>query len=117
MYALLTHKVGNTIVAGIVDAEAVKLCREKGVGKEITLSIGGKQDTVFGKPLDIKGKIEFVSSDSLMNTNRGAVVIDVQGVKTVLLNARRSFTSLRDFNHAFVSALSQHEVDSQINKQ
>ena len=95
--ALLKHKTNNALVAGIVDPEALKKCIDAGVGKNIKLTLGGKVDSVFGKPLEIDVKVLFISPDSLLNTKRGAAVIETNGVKTVILKTRRSFIEVKDF--------------------
>jgi microcystin degradation protein MlrC len=95
--ALLKHKTKNALVAGIVDAEVVQKCVQTGIGNTAMLKIGGKVDYIFGKTLDVNGKVLYLSPDSIINTNRGASVIEVEDIKVVILNARRSFVTLRDF--------------------
>ena len=106
---LLKNKVSNAIVAGIVDPEVLQQCIEKGVGKNIKTKIGGKTDYVFGKPLEIEGKILFLSPGTIMSSPRGAAVIDVQGIKLVVLNSRRSFVEVRDFKEVGLNPL-QHKI-------
>lgn len=95
--ALLRHKAEKALMAGIVDAEALEECRKAGINGTAGFMLGGKVDYVFGKPAEVKGKVLFLSPDSLMNTNKGAGVIEVEGIKVVILNARRSFVTVRDF--------------------
>ena len=103
--ALLKHKVANALVAGIVDPEELKKCMAAGAGKRIRISLGGKVDRIFGKPLELEGKVLYVSPDSLMNTKRGAAVFETDGVKIVILNSRRSFIAVRDFKEAGLDPL------------
>ena len=103
--ALLRHKSTDVLVAGIVDPEALKACIHTGIGKKISLDLGGKVDNVFGKPLKIDAKVLFISSDSVMNTNRGAAVIETGGVKTVILKTRRSFVEIKDFKETGLNPL------------
>ena len=103
--ALLRHKVQNVLMAGVVDPEALKKCVGVGVENIVELNLGGREDHVFGKPLKIKAKVLFISPDSLMNTNRGAVVIETEGVQTVVLKARRSFVEVRDFKEVGLNPL------------
>ncbi len=105
LQALLRHKIKNAVMAGIVDPDALKECIAAGVGKNIKLTLGGKVDTVFGKPLEINGKVLFISPDSLMNTGRGAAVIETDGVKTVILKSRRSFVEANDFTEVGLNPL------------
>jgi len=103
--ALLHHKCNKALLAGIVDPEALKACIDAGIGNNITLEIGGRIDNVFGSPLKIDAKVLFISPDSLMSTNRGVAVVETEGVKTVILKTRRSFTELRDFIEAGLNPL------------
>ena len=103
--ALLRHKIKNALMAGIVDHEALGQCVRAGVGSDISLNLGGKVDYVFGKPLQIKAKVLYLSPDSVMNTSRGAAVIETDGVKTVILNARRSFVKINDFKEVGLNPL------------
>lgn len=103
--ALLKHKVKHALVAGIVDADALEQCKTAGLGKTVSLSLGGKVDTVFGKPLEIKGKVLFISPNSILKTPRGDAIIETEGVKTVILNSRRSFTEVKDFTEAGLKPL------------
>jgi microcystin degradation protein MlrC len=103
--ALLRHKSKNALVAGIVDPEVLKACIHAGIGKEISLNLGGKVDNVFGKPLKINAKVLFISPDSVMNTYRGAAVVETEGVKTVILKTRRSFVEIKDFKEVGLNPL------------
>jgi microcystin degradation protein MlrC len=103
--ALLSHGVKNSLVAGIVDKEALNECIRAGSGNLVRLSLGGRQDTVFGKPIQINARVLFLSPDSIMATERGVAVVETDGVKTAILKTRRSFTELRDFREAGLDPL------------
>ena len=103
--ALLRHKSKNALMAGIVDPDALDKCIDAGIGNKIRLTLGGRVDNVFGKPLEINAKVLFISPDSLMNANRGAAVIETDGVKTVILKTRRSFVEIRDFEEVGLKPL------------
>lgn len=103
--ALLKSKTKRALFAGIVDADFLSQCVASGVGHEINSTIGGKKDKTFGFALPIKGKIEFLSPDSMMETDRGAAVLDVEGVKLVVLKARRSFVKEADFEEVNLNPL------------
>ncbi len=103
--ALLRHNSKNALMAGIVDPEALKKSIDAGIGKNIRLNLGGRVDNVFGKPLGINATVLFTSPDSVMNTNRGAAVIETEGVKTVILKTRRSFVEIRDFKEVGLDPL------------
>ena len=98
--ALLEQGCKNALVAGIVDSDALNSCIETGKGKNIRLTLGGKVDSTFCKPIEIDASIIFLSPDSIMKTDRGLAVVETAGVKTVILKTRRSFTEKRDFREA-----------------
>ncbi len=103
--ALLHHKCKNALMAGIVDPEALTTYMEAGIGQKVDLTLGGKVDTVFGKPLPISAKVVFISPDSVMNTSRGAAVVETEGVTTVILKSCRSFVEIRDFKEVGLNPL------------
>jgi microcystin degradation protein MlrC len=101
---LLAHKVGDAVVAGIADKEAVEACARAGVGAQVQLTIGGKLDSVFGKPLTIKGIVR-----NVILTGEKAAVVEVDHVLVVLLGKRRSFTSPNDFKEVGIDPLA-HKI-------
>ncbi|MDX9726218.1 MAG: M81 family metallopeptidase [Bacteroidales bacterium] len=103
--ALLRKGANNALVAGIVDPDALQECLNAGYGNIVKLSLGGKKDNVFCKPVDIEAKVFFLSPDSLMESARGAAVVETGGVKTVIISSRRSFTTLRDFEEVGLDPL------------
>jgi len=102
---LLRKGANNALVAGIVDPDALQECVNAGYGNIAKLSLGGKKDNVFCKPIEIEAKVIFLSPDSLMESDRGAAVVETGGVKTVIINSRRSFTTLRDFEEVGLDPL------------
>ena len=103
--ALLKQKTGNALVAGIVDEKSMGRCIRAGTGQTVDLKLGGKTDRLFCKPLRIHAKVLFVSPDSIITTRRGAVLIETGGVKTILLNTRRSFVKVSDFKEIGLNPL------------
>jgi len=97
---LLEAGATDTVIAGLADPDAVKLCIQAGVGSEITLSIGGKLDKVNGYPLEVTGVVEHINLPSL-------AVLKVEGVKVILASDRRAFTTLHSFEQAKVNPLDQ----------
>jgi len=88
---LLEHHVANAVLAGIVDPEAVELCVNAGVGTEVELTIGGKIDYVFSRPLTISGTVLSLPKGDA-NSEKYDVVMQVDGVTLVLLSGHRAFT-------------------------
>lgn len=95
--ALIDAGVKNALFAGLVDKEVFDQCRAAGIGAELEVSMGGKKDTVFGRPLDLKVKVIDVSDDASMADGRGIVLVESSGVKIALLDRRNSFTELSQF--------------------
>lgn len=87
----------NALVAGLVDLEAFKQCVKAGVGADVKLMVGGKQDHTFGFFLPLEGEVENLSPDSVLSTPNAVALLKVEGIKVALLNSRRSFTTLKDF--------------------
>lgn len=85
---LLASKVEDVVIAGIYDPDAVRLCREAGLGGDVKTSIGGKIDKVNGYPVDIRGKV--------VNLVDGGVVLRVDGVDILMTSRRRGWTSIDD---------------------
>jgi len=103
--ALIKHNAKNSLYAGIVDEDALNQCKNAGINNEIDLIVGGKIDNVFGKPIEINGKVIYLPSDSLIGTNRESAIVDVNGIKVVIMNSRRSFITLRDFKELGLNPL------------
>ena len=88
---LLALHVSNAVLAGIVDPEAVELCVNAGVGAEVELTVGGKIDYVFSKPLSISGTVVRLSK-GVPNSEKFDAVLQVDDITVVLLSAHRAFT-------------------------
>lgn len=105
---LLAHKVKDAVLAGIVDPEAVELCMEAGAGAEVNLSVGGKIDNVFCKPLAIKGTVLRIKHMD-ENSKEVAAVLQVEGVTLVLLNWTTAFTDPSQFQKVDIDPLA-HKI-------
>jgi microcystin degradation protein MlrC len=103
---LLAHGIRDAVVAGIADSEAVNICEQAGNGSSVDLTIGGKIDVVFGKPLTIKGIVRNITETA---EKEKAAVVEVNGIFTVLLSKRRSFTSPQDFAEVDIDPLA-HKI-------
>lgn len=107
---LLEQKARNVLVAGIVDPQAFEICRDKKVGDSVSLQLGGKVDYSHSTPVKIKAKLLAKSPDSSIDTKRGSVLVDMNGLHVAILNNRRSFTELRDFTDLAIDPLSYKVV-------
>lgn len=86
---LLALNVKDAVVGGILDPEAVEICKRVGVGKTIRVEVGGKIDRVHGYPVEVRGRV-------LKVTGEGAV-LRVDGVDVIITSRRRSWTTVRSF--------------------
>jgi microcystin degradation protein MlrC len=103
---LVEHHIRDVIIAGIVDPPAIRICENSGMGSKVRLSLGGKIDTVFGKPYGVDGRVEYLTKQiNPANPLRRSAIIDVSGIKVVLLNQIRSFTSPEDFKEIGIDPL------------
>jgi len=105
---LLAHQVQDAILAGIVDPEAVEKCVELGPGAELSLSVGGKIDHVFSQPLPIGGKVLRIHKLS-DDPSKVAAVLQVEGIKLVLLNWTMAFTHPDQFQGVDIDPLA-HKI-------
>jgi microcystin degradation protein MlrC len=66
---LLEQSVKNAGVAIIRDPEAVERCVEAGVGKRVTVTLGGKTDDHHGEPIDeLEGYVKAITDGKFTNT-------------------------------------------------
>jgi microcystin degradation protein MlrC len=62
---LLEADVTEPSLAMVVDPEAAEACHRAGTGAEIELEVGHAQDPRWGKPLELRGRIEGLSDGTL----------------------------------------------------
>ncbi len=92
---LLALDVPDAVVASIADAEAVAACYAAGVGAEVSLTLGGKLDTVHGRPLPVTGTVTFLhQTDDLRDRQ---AVLTVGGVQVIVTQRRRPYHYIADF--------------------
>jgi microcystin degradation protein MlrC len=102
---LLAAGSPDAVVAGIADPAAVAACARAGAGARITLSIGGKLDTIHTQPLEVSGTVRHLHPAEQPTL----AVLQVEGVKVVLTSDRRAFTSLKSFEPAGLHPL-EHKI-------
>ena len=88
----------STVVACLWDPAAVAACAAAGVGRRITLDVGGKVDARHGAPLTVTGVVRtlsdgrFVHKGPMMRGLPGRLgataVLDVNDVKVILISYR-----------------------------
>ena len=99
--ALLAHGATSVVYAGMWDKGAVEACLAAGVGREITLEIGGKLDVQHGRPLRVTGVVRSLFDgvwvrgglrQPMGRTQPGPIaVLNVAGIDIVLTSTRHSF--------------------------
>ncbi|MFO7692177.1 MAG: M81 family metallopeptidase [Vicinamibacterales bacterium] len=92
---LLRMKVRDAVLAGIADRPATEACYQAGIGRTLTLKIGGSLDPQASKPVEAAATVVF-----LAQTDRAAerqAVVTVDGVTVVLTARRRPFHEIADF--------------------
>jgi len=82
--ALIENKVNKAALAAIPDPESVQKAIEVGLGKRVTLNIGGKMDNVYSKPVEMTGVVKFVSEGRYHGQNPVIPGVEVDMGKAVL---------------------------------
>lgn len=99
---LLAHQVPSALVAGLCDAAAVTQCQAAGVGATVNTTLGGKLDTIHGKPLPVEANVlKLIAADE----GGAQAVIQVDGVTVIVTSQRQGFTTVADFTRAGVDPL------------
>jgi microcystin degradation protein MlrC len=57
---LLEGRARSAAVAQIMDRDAVQACIDAGVGATVTLSVGGKHDSLHGEPVEVTGMVRLI---------------------------------------------------------
>lgn len=100
---LLAHAPPSALVAGITDQAAVAACWRAGVGARVETTIGGKLDTVHGKPLPVSGEVLQLFDDDPEKGRQA--VLRVGSVQAILTERRTAFTRQVDFQQLSIDPL------------
>ena len=106
---LLAKDVPDAILAGIPDEAAAQFCFEQGLGTTVTVSLGGKMDTKHGKPVEVTGVVEHLYRPEPEGQEAAIVTLRVAGVRILVTDIRKAFTTLTDFRRAGVEPLA-HKI-------
>ncbi|MCI0621809.1 MAG: M81 family metallopeptidase [Acidobacteria bacterium] len=85
---MLKQKVDVTTYMTMVDPEAVEKALAAGIGKEVTVNLGGKQDT-YGKPVRLTARVIRTSDGKFRIVGGSHHATSVNMGRTVLLQAGR----------------------------
>ncbi|HEU5315191.1 MAG TPA: M81 family metallopeptidase [Chloroflexota bacterium] len=99
---LLRAGARRTLVGGLADAAAVERCHAAGVGAVVELALGGKLDTVNGRPLLVEGTVRHLAP--------GLARLGCGGVEVIVAADRRAFTTPSGFAAAGADAQSYKVV-------
>ena len=90
---LFKQKAKRAVIGNIADPAAAQKAIDAGVGKNVSLTVGGKVDKFHGEPVEISGRVRTIhdgiyTSGTPFNAgtfNRGpTVVVDCDGVEVIL---------------------------------
>ena len=100
---LLAVDVSDVLVAGIADAPAIDRILSSGQGATVGLELGGKLDTIHGRPLPVQAQIVRVVEPT-MGQNIQAH-IRVGNVDVLVTKERTAFTMVSDFDRLGIDPL------------
>ncbi|HZQ09834.1 MAG TPA: M81 family metallopeptidase [Anaerolineae bacterium] len=81
---LVSRKLGGTALITVVDPEAVAQALAAGIGREVTVNVGGKRDRVFSTPIQVTGRVIRASDGKFTIT--GHLAADINMGRTVVLD-------------------------------
>jgi microcystin degradation protein MlrC len=79
---LLKHDIDGTVLMPVVDPEAVSQLLAIGMHTEVTISLGGKFDNIFNRPVEITGQMTTISDGKIIST--GHLPVEFNMGRTVL---------------------------------
>jgi microcystin degradation protein MlrC len=115
---LLRVGARSAVVACVWDPEAAAACARAGVGASVTLKVGGKVDDRHGQPVEVTGRVRtlsdgrFVHKGPMMRGLEGRLgttaVLEVDGVKIILISQRRQTLDPEMLRFVGVDPLAEH---------
>ena len=118
--ALIEMGAKNAVLGAFWDADGAAIAKsvEAGVGREVTLKVGGKVDDMHGPPLEVTGKVKlifdgkFVQKGSMytgVEMDMGkTVVLDLDGILLVLTEKRYQITDLEFYRSIDIKPTEKH---------
>jgi len=97
---LLRQGASDSVVC-LYDPEAVQQCRQAGVGANITLTVGGKTDTLHGEPVSVTGEVRLLHSGVYEESEprHGGLRVHRMGPTALLELPKRNFLVLTSQRH------------------
>ena len=96
-HPLLASGERTAIVAAIPAPEAVRLAVAAGVGKAVSVTIGGVLDPINGSPLDVTGVVHAIHRDDAVGGD--IVAIRSGGVHIIVTSRRKPYHRIDDFRN------------------
>jgi microcystin degradation protein MlrC len=126
---LLAKNVPDAVLAGMADGLAYRACAEAGIGATVTVSLGGKFDTLHGDPVTVTGVVEHLYQPQAHSEDSAAVVaplgqatgerhksretgiatLRVGGIRVLVTSERKMFPLHDDFRRAGIEPL-EHKL-------
>lgn len=98
---LIEAGASGAVIAGIWDVEAVQACMAAGVGRQVTLTVGGKLDKRHATPLTVTGEVRLLTDGQMYHggvrqhpgrRRLGPIaVLNIAGIDVILSSTRLSF--------------------------
>jgi len=92
---LLAQQVPSAAFVPVIDPEVVEAAIAAGVGAEITVSLGGKVDNVFSRPVTVTGRVAAVSKGVIVDLGdrgpcdlRRTALLEVGRIRVAVLDHR-----------------------------
>lgn len=92
--ALLDSKSSFPAALIMTDAQVVEKCIKKGVGKKITVKLGGKLDTLFHSPAEVKGYIKAITDGQYVLKGPAMTGLTIRMGTCVVLVVKKSIHML-----------------------
>jgi microcystin degradation protein MlrC len=102
---LVAKQVPDAVLAGIPDPEAAKACFAQGVGRSVTISLGGKMDAAHGTPVALTGTVEHLYRPPASSDDAGIATVRADGIRVLITDRRYVYRSPDDFQKAGVDPL------------
>jgi microcystin degradation protein MlrC len=104
---LLADRVPDAVVASIADASAAAICYDAGIGAEVTVSLGGKLDSIHAQPLPVTGTVIYL--DQADDATQRQAVLQVEGTQVIITERRTPFHYIADFQRLGIEPL-EHKI-------
>ncbi len=87
----------TAIVAAVPNAEAAATAKAAGVGKDVTVTIGGVNDPIHGAPFTLTGVVHAIYEDDRVGGD--IVVVRSGGVHVIIPSRRKPYHHMREFEN------------------